>query len=308
MKAEITVHRIVKETKKTGQFIEPHKHTFYHLMYGISGTAFVTVQEIDEHGISKDCLYHLNKGALITVPPNKIHAIYSETKSVILTVKFTCTSFLESLILSIPTFISHVNNYQEMLLRNMLEEAIDQDPNHADIIDLRTYELFINLNRTRFCQTSHIRTTSILPYSAKSARLSKIIEYIDSHLESSLTVADVSKISGYSASYFSAYFKENIGYTPNYYINLRKMERAKELMLFSELNITQISEKLGYDSVHYFSRTFKKLIGITPTEYITRSRTEQVINVVINQNTPSEKFEIPLRDWDKCSFEFVTDY
>lgn len=46
-----------------------------------------------------------------------------------------------------------------------------------------------------------------------------------------------------------------------------KMEAARGLIREGQLNITEISSRLGFSSVHYFSRRFKKLTGMTPTEY-----------------------------------------
>ena len=46
-----------------------------------------------------------------------------------------------------------------------------------------------------------------------------------------------------------------------------KIEKAKDMIRLHHDNFTQISEKLGYNSIHYFSRQFKKVTGLTPTEY-----------------------------------------
>ena len=46
-----------------------------------------------------------------------------------------------------------------------------------------------------------------------------------------------------------------------------KMDAARRLIREGQLNITEISSRLGFSSVHYFSRRFKKLTGMTPTEY-----------------------------------------
>jgi len=51
------------------------------------------------------------------------------------------------------------------------------------------------------------------------------------------------------------------------YYNLQRMKRAKELVLYGELNFSEIAQKLGYCSMAYFSEEFKRYEGITPTEY-----------------------------------------
>jgi len=51
------------------------------------------------------------------------------------------------------------------------------------------------------------------------------------------------------------------------YINNFRISKAKELMMYSDFNITQISELVGFQSVHYFSRYFKNKERITPSEF-----------------------------------------
>ena len=87
-----------------------------------------------------------------------------------------------------------------------------------------------------------------------------------------------------------------MGITPNAYINQRKIAKAKELMLYSEMNVSEIAESLGFQSIHYFSRLFKKVAGIAPTEYVSRIKDNRPINVLHNANTPEGEFEIPVRD------------
>ncbi|MGL5892201.1 MAG: helix-turn-helix domain-containing protein, partial [Bacteroidia bacterium] len=51
------------------------------------------------------------------------------------------------------------------------------------------------------------------------------------------------------------------------YIILNKIERVKELLLYDELNLTQISYKLHYSSVAHLSNQFKKVTGLTPSYF-----------------------------------------
>jgi AraC-like DNA-binding protein len=60
-------------------------------------------------------------------------------------------------------------------------------------------------------------------------------------------------------------FSEVTGTTIENYIILHKIERVKELLLYDELNLTEISYKLDYSSVAHLSNQFKKVTGLTPT-------------------------------------------
>ncbi len=73
--------------------------------------------------------------------------------------------------------------------------------------------------------------------------------------------------SGADYNYLSSLFSTTEGVTIEKYIILQRIERAKELMIYDELNLSEISYKLGYSSLQHFSNQFKKTTGHTPSEF-----------------------------------------
>jgi AraC-type DNA-binding domain-containing proteins len=70
----------------------------------------------------------------------------------------------------------------------------------------------------------------------------------------------------YEYNYLSNLFSSMEGITLEQYIIRQKIERAKELLFYDELNLSQIAYQLGYSSVAHLSSQFKKITGLTPTE------------------------------------------
>jgi AraC-like DNA-binding protein len=70
---------------------------------------------------------------------------------------------------------------------------------------------------------------------------------------------------GYDYTYLANIFSEMQGQTIQQYIIVNKIERVKELLLYDELNLTEISYKLNYSSVAHLSTQFKKVTGLTPS-------------------------------------------
>lgn len=69
-----------------------------------------------------------------------------------------------------------------------------------------------------------------------------------------------------SPRYFSLKFKEIIGQPVRSFIIESKMKRAKHLLLYKNMNVTEVARKLGYNDVYFFSRQFKQYEGISPSE------------------------------------------
>jgi AraC-like DNA-binding protein len=66
-------------------------------------------------------------------------------------------------------------------------------------------------------------------------------------------------------TYLANLFSEATGTTIEHYIIIHKIERAKELIIYDELNLTEIAWKLNYSSVAHLSNQFKKITGLTPS-------------------------------------------
>jgi AraC-like DNA-binding protein len=72
---------------------------------------------------------------------------------------------------------------------------------------------------------------------------------------------------GHNYTYLSNLFSEVEGVTIEHFIIAHKIERVKELILYDELSLTQISYQLHYSSVAHLSNQFKKVTGVTPSFY-----------------------------------------
>lgn len=280
MENNVTVHRVVRDKKKPGQYIEPHSHPFYHYLFGLAGHVLVHAAETD---------FTVPPGGLAMVPPGIEHSIHSLDHSCSLNIKFTCEGPLAKSTAQFPLFLPLVGDYQQVLLKNLLEEAVLQRAGSAELVSLRMYELLLLLNRTE---------SAALPAPpvdvARNSKLKKALELIAIH--PNLSVAELAAACGYHENYFSSFFKGAMGCTPRHYINLQKINKAKDLLLFSNCNVTEAAEQLGFSCVHYFSRVFHQLTGITPSEYLSRGSQPVTVNVVHNSNTPAGIFEFPLRD------------
>ena len=77
----------------------------------------------------------------------------------------------------------------------------------------------------------------------------------------------ISEKLNYNYTYLSNLFMEVKGITIQQFIILNKIDRVKELLLYNELSLTEISYKLNYSSVAHLSNQFKKVTGLSPSFY-----------------------------------------
>lgn len=124
------------------------------------------------------------------------------------------------------------------------------------------YELLSKIAYTFAEKVSQAQT----PTSA-DGRLQKAILYIKQNTNQHITVGDVARYVGFSKSYFSTYFKENLGFSVSDFILRCKLEEGRRLLQFTNKPISTISTFLCFSSQSHFQTAFKKQFGMTPNEY-----------------------------------------
>jgi len=77
-------------------------------------------------------------------------------------------------------------------------------------------------------------------------------------------------------SSISKLFSQNENVTLEQYFILQKIEKVKELLLYKEFNLTEISQKLGYKSVQHLSNQFKKIAGFSPTQFLNSKEKKRI--------------------------------
>lgn len=98
--------------------------------------------------------------------------------------------------------------------------------------------------------------------------LIRMTKYIDQNYTEHISPESLSKRFSLSREHICTLFREELDMTVSEYVNTVKLNHAVELLSNSSMNVSQISEYLGYSSVYYFSRLFKKRYGVSPTGYI----------------------------------------
>lgn len=104
------------------------------------------------------------------------------------------------------------------------------------------------------------------PEEAISPEIGLALTYIRDHVQERIPLEELARVSALSVSRFKTRFKQEIQVTPREYVNLKKIERAKEL-LREGLSVTETAFTLSFSSSSYFTVLFKAIVGITPMAY-----------------------------------------
>jgi len=141
---------------------------------------------------------------------------------------------------------------------------------------------FANLCLYRFL-TFFLCQPNLIQANLKTDPIEESISYMRANIEKTLSVDDFAERLKLSGSHYSSLFRKKIGASPiDYFIKL-KIQYACQLLSQTDLRISEIADKIGYDDSFYFSRLFKKINGKSPKAYRTavnekKNRGNQLVN------------------------------
>jgi two-component system response regulator YesN len=97
--------------------------------------------------------------------------------------------------------------------------------------------------------------------------INQALNFINYHYTEKISLDDVAEELNVSKHYLSSIFKKETGENMSFFINKLRIEKAKQLLLESDIKIKEVFEKVGYSDQQYFSKVFKKITGKTVVEY-----------------------------------------
>ena len=155
----------------------------------------------------------------------------------------------------------------------VVEQQLNKLGIKAIAIHLGEIELKDELTAVQFAEIKEALSCSGLKVmeDRKSILIEKIKTVIinmihhSEHLPSTTFSVYLAKELDYNYTYLASLFSGTVGTTIEQFIIIHKIERAKELIMYNELNLTQIAEKLHYSGVAHLSYQFRKVTGLTPS-------------------------------------------
>ena len=232
----------------------------------------------------------LKKGQVAFHKPNEFHTVDATGTSApnLVVISFRCTnpamSFFKEKILKIDelerTILADIIAEAKTVFKGRLDDPYQTEmirsasatPDAEQLIKILLEYFLIHLMR-RYNQTSAVHSDSTVPalkvtkMKSDTEVLNRIIHYMETHLNSRITIEQICKDNMIGRSQLQKLFQQKTGLGIIEYFSNMKIESAKEMIRTGHMNFTQISEQLGYASIHYFSRQFKKITDMTPSEY-----------------------------------------
>lgn len=241
--------RFVKDSRKLD--FQPHLHSAVEVFYFLEGESLV------QCGMDK---YHLQAGDLFIAFPNQIHG-YEQSKNV--------RGYL--LILDVKTWLKPYYKLltEKLPVQPFLKKGSFEHTKLPELLELAWQDLdsSLDVRQGYFAVVFGKLLSQLVLEDIRNDALKDILLYIHDHYKEPLSRKEIAHAVGYTESYVSHLFSATMRLSLPDYINALRIEDAKELLVSTDLSISQIADALGFGSVRNFGRAFQKYAATSPKEY-----------------------------------------
>ena len=126
-------------------------------------------------------------------------------------------------------------------------------------------------------QIINVHNQLIMDYARRMKRVKKkaaisphcvrAMDYVYDHLHERIEITGIAEFVGVERSYLSKLFHKEVGQTISDYIMEKKLQTARNMLLYSDFSCTEISQYLAFASNSYFTKCFRNRFGSTPSAY-----------------------------------------
>lgn len=235
-----------------------HQHRdFYEVILITSGTYQHTYQNRTED---------VTRGTLMVLSPYSIHRLYTQPMQA--THFVTCIEqnyFREFASRCFPTELP-VDTIPECFLTHL-------EPKETDYFELLAHRLCTArpsqaaADAILYLTLMNVANKRTIRVSSHPGYVYELISVLNNPVNLNISTSELCSRFDESPSTILRNFKKYTGYTIVAYKNQKRLEMAVEMLMNSDLKVTDISYNLQYDSLSYFLRIFKKVYGMTPSEY-----------------------------------------
>lgn len=250
--------------------ISPHWHEEMELLYFTKGSALCKCNNQS---------FEVHPGDLIVVNCNELHSGVNLTEDVyyyciildphILSSRVIdlCDSkYINPIIDNTILFKNHIVNDPSIqgFIENINKEYTERKVGFELAIKSYLYGLFVLLMREH---VETVLTDSQVKQRMKNIkRFNTILEYIEENFRRDLTLEAISETAHMSKYHFCRMFKQMTGHTVSHYINSLRIQEADDLLMTSDMSISEIAFQVGFHDTSYFSRIYKKFKEASPSD------------------------------------------
>jgi len=261
---------VSKCTYPAKHIVNKNHHDYYQVVFILGGEGKIIVN---------DFTYNVKINELYIFKPNVEHSILASKVKSLNTVelKFFSNDITNTVRLNqLAPLVGDTEQAVHNAFINIINEVKNSDIYSENIINNILNQIILYLTRRLYKKAEQsLKNIAKIDSNVNNQNkepLDDVVNYINMEYQKEIKLNDLAEMIYLSPVYFCSTFKEKYGVSPIQYLQNVRLENAKRLLCNTDESVTEISRKVGFQSIHYFSRFFKTHEGVTPNEYRRRQQ------------------------------------
>lgn len=254
---------IYESKHRRGERVSLHYHSVYEILYCLGGSGSIILDERE---------YHVKADQMVLITPRTEHAVYATSRMTLLVLAFGeflggfpgADRLVEEAFVDSKYQVLDANSANELResFRKLLYEQRRMDG--FSVLAMRAQLLQIVLTLGRMV---------VMPQFADSNayRANRLKHHIDSHYFEQLDASELADMLQLTPRRMNDIFRESYYMTPLQYLSYIRVQKAKEMLLETDMEIISICFEVGFETLSTFYRTFKRRVGCSPQYFRKKS-------------------------------------
>lgn len=215
--------------------LQNHCHSYGHIVIVLTKKFYVKFSNQE---------YILTPRLIGFIPPGVPHEYGCSGKTLTLNIPAEMIKSTDLLFLT-EHCVLEINEKLEPLI-SLIKQEVEDSKSHSDSLRYLFYYLY-----DKFIEQYRMPS----------------LQYMHENYADDISMSQLAALENYNVSYYTSWFKKKIGCIPSEYLQMVRIDKAKEILSTTRYRIIDVAMQVGYSNSSSFTRTFREIVGVTPNQY-----------------------------------------
>jgi len=233
-----------------------HKHEYFQMIYFVSGSGIARLREQS---------LKIAPGSLLMIKPRSMHGLVPDSLVKTLDVKFSVSDrWIRKLLLEADEILVETDPAIADKFEQIRHEGERKGPFYRELCSTYLMEILLLYLRATGSGREEPAPELVNREQMGDWIVQQAAQFIHDHHAEDCSLLHLSRVVGRSDRHLRQHFKDVLGVSPRRYLLQYRIQKAQQLIEFSDYAFKEIAERVGFKTVHHFARAFHEICGETP--------------------------------------------
>jgi AraC-like DNA-binding protein len=241
---------------KPGWRLAKHQHDYFQMLYFISGSGGIGLGDRE---------LPITGGDLLLIKPGCPHSLSADSLVKTLDIKFVVKQeWLCDLLMRSGDLLQGGEPWAVELFEKIWHEGQIKSSLYRELCNLYLAELLLLFVRNNGLVEGQTQSARVKHEFSADWIVERATGFIRKNYAKECSLSEIARLVGRSERHVRQHFKDTLGTSPRSYLHQYRIQKAEDLIVYSDYSLKEIASEVGFKSIHHFTRVFHEVSGETP--------------------------------------------